>query len=158
MQIKLSPIFVVAAIFFGVGAAVAIYLLYMRTPGRIDFFFRGARYNEIVKAIKTLPLPEGTAQSFQIDQDLHPSSIKPWVDDVGSNRSSRSSINVERTRQGGYLIELITVNDGHYGFGGYVFWDMALANDELPPQPKREPGHIFKKLNRHWFAFHNHES
>lgn len=156
MQFKLIQVSMGAIVILGLIGAILIFYLSMHKPGQIDFFFRGARYDEIVKAIKSFPLPNGATQSFRVDKDFSPSSLTQSPHETGAYRSSRGHVNVERNQKGDYFIELITVDNGHYGFAGYIFCDQPLADNELPPQPTREPGHIYKKLNNHWSAFYNY--
>lgn len=137
-------------------AAAGLVFLNARRSGCIDFFFRKSRYEEIVKAVKALPLAPGETRLFQLDGKLNPVSLTPEEKAAG-NRRLIGQLRAERASTGDYVIELITTDGGHAGFSGYTFWDKALKRNEAPPQPSHEPGHIYRRLNDHWCAFSNNE-
>lgn len=130
------------------------WLLYITLclPGFVDFWLRKDLYADIVSTVKDFPLEASQSTLFQINKALEPSSIKP----VQAPQLGVPRINAERNQHGEYIIQLITADNGHAGFHGYVFSERPLEVGIKPELPNQE-GHQYKRINENWFSFSNYE-
>lgn len=115
-----------------------LWKIYWKVPGNVDFFLFHARYEAIVRTVKSQPLSPG-----EISETLFIKGYNAWAN---------------RDKKGNYTITILTADWGHMGMAGYVYADTPPASKNDPYSDFDAPGDLWMKgerLNTHWWTVFN---
>ena len=145
-------------------AVIVILLLYVGSVGfssirRQPTWVYGRSMPALERAIGVLkhyPLPVGACKALQISPSLDPATISPQSSEVESRGYYR--LFVYRATSSKYVVEFVTIDNGHAGMSGLVYVDR-------PEQLELRHGsrivgtfwlpEVEKKLSAHWYSCYN---
>ncbi len=128
--------------FVGLGLCVLVFVVWplvwqigFGMPGYADFYLHRAKYENIVRTVKTLPLASGATTQLTI---------------------SGIPVSAARLTNGQYQISLMTLDWDHAGSYGYLFADAPpkrVTDDDY--REINAPGDlpfVDRQINRHWWS------